>query len=205
MINATPFPITLALTGASGSRYGLRLLERLLQAERRVDLLVSDASRVVMRQECDVALLGDGDELIKTLDQYYRSNSATPPDLTGLRHYGLNDWNAPMATGSSEVRAMVVCPCSMGSVAAIARGASDNLIERAADVAIKEGWPLLLVPRETPFSVIHLDNMLRLAQAGVVILPASPGFYHRPTSLDQLVDFIVDRILARLGIFSADP
>ncbi len=196
----TSLDVTLAVTGASGMRYGLRLLERLLLAGCRVNLLISDAGRMVMEQECDLRLIGDGPAVVATLGDYYRHTSVAPLDLAGLRHFAQNDWYAPMASGSSGSRAMVVCPCSMGSVAAIAQGLADTLIERAADVAIKEGWPLILVPRETPLSVIHLENLLTLARAGVVILPAAPGFYHRPAGVDQLIDFLVDRILMRLGI-----
>lgn len=201
MMNAmNSLTITLALTGASGACYGLRLLERLLRAGCGVDLLISDAARMVLRHECRLDLVGEGPLVVEGLRGYFQQQSLVPPDLTRLRHFAKNDWFAPMASGSSGPRAMVVCPCSMGSLASMARGLADNLIERAADVAIKEGWPLLLVPRETPFSVIHLENMLSLARAGAVILPAAPGFYHQPETLDQLVDFLVDRILMRLGI-----
>lgn len=199
-MNEMTMPITLAFTGASGACYGVRLLERLLRAKRAVDLLLSDASRMVLRQECGLNLVGDGSAVVEQIAEFFYRSSPSPPDVTKLHHFAQNDWYAPMASGSSGVRTMVVCPCSMGSLAAMARGLSDNLIERAADVSIKEGWPLLLVPRESPVSVIHLENMLILARAGVVILPASPGFYHGPTTIDHLVDFLVDRILTRLGM-----
>ncbi len=192
--------ITLAMTGASGAPYGLRLLERLLRAGQRVDLLISEAGRAVILQECGLALPESGTALLERLSAHFDRRAETPVPMTHLRHFALNDWNAPMASGSVGERAMVICPCSMGSLAAVARGLSDNLIERAADVALKEGWPLILVPRETPLSVIHLDNMLTLARAGAVILPAAPGFYHLPASVAELVDFLVDRIVARLGL-----
>ncbi|MBF0192182.1 MAG: UbiX family flavin prenyltransferase [Magnetococcales bacterium] len=196
-------PVTLAMTGASGAPYGLRLLERLLAAGYRVDLLISDAGREVIRQECALELPEHGPEWTERLADYLNHlnrETGSALSLEGLRHYARNDWYAPMASGSTGPRAMVVCPCSMGSLAAMARGLSDNLIERAADVALKEGWPLILVPRETPLSVIHLENLLTLARAGAVILPAAPGFYQVPESVEQLVDFVVDRILARLGV-----
>ncbi len=117
--------------------------------------------------------------------------------------YGREEWFAPVASGSNPPDAMVVCPCTMGTLAAIAQGLANNLIERAADVALKEGRKLVLVPRETPFSAIHLENMLRLARAGAVILPPNPGFYHHPQSVDALVDFVVARILDQLGIAHA--
>jgi 4-hydroxy-3-polyprenylbenzoate decarboxylase len=117
-----------------------------------------------------------------------------------LRVFGREEWTAPLASGSSAPRAMVVCPCTTGTLAGIAAGTSQNLIERAADVVIKEGCKLVLVPRETPFSVLHLENMLKLARAGVVILPPNPGFYQHPASLADLVDFVVARILDQLGI-----
>ncbi|MBF0164362.1 MAG: UbiX family flavin prenyltransferase [Magnetococcales bacterium] len=193
--------ITLAMTGASGAPYALRLLERLLLAGERVDLVISEAGRELLRQECGLDL---GDEIgagvVARLGDFFTRHAGDAPPLTGLRHFGVRDWQAPLASGSSGARAMVVCPCSMGTLAAIAHGLSDNLLERAADVALKERWPLILVTRETPLSVIHLENMLAATRAGAVILPASPGFYHRPERIDQLLDFIVDRILMRLGV-----
>jgi 4-hydroxy-3-polyprenylbenzoate decarboxylase len=117
-----------------------------------------------------------------------------------LEVFGRDDWYAPAASGSNAADAMVICPCSMGTLAAVSAGLADNLIERAADVSMKEGRPLVIVPRETPFSVLHLENMLRLAKAGAVILPANPGFYHRPDSVDGLVDFVVARILDHLRV-----
>lgn len=192
--------ITIALTGASGARYGLRLIECLLRAKRQVDLLLSDAARTVLERECDLVCRGDGTAVTEAIARYYRAGSDVPVGMDGLRHYGLRDWMAPMASGSSGARRMVVCPCSMGTLAAIAGGLSDTLIERAADVAIKEARPLILVPRETPLSPIHLQNMLALSRMGVMLLPAAPGFYHRPQTVGALVDFIVARILDQLGV-----
>ncbi|MDD3528778.1 MAG: UbiX family flavin prenyltransferase [Gallionellaceae bacterium] len=183
--------ITLAWTGASGMAYGLRLLDCLLAAGCRVDLLVSQAARIVARQELDLTLPGDGKALAALL------MARTPGDL---HVYGEKEWFAPAASGSNPADAMVVCPCSMGSLAAIAHGMADNLIERAADVMLKERRPLVLVPRETPFSLIHLRNMTQLAEAGAVILPANPGFYHRPETVGQVVDFVVARVLDQLGV-----
>jgi len=186
--------ITLAWTGASGFAYGLRLLECLLGAGCRVDLLVSSAARIVARQELDLGLPGDNRELATFLSARFEGHAGT------LKAYGREEWFAPAASGSNPAEAMVVCPCTMGSLAAIAHGLADNLIERAADVMLKERRPLILVPRETPFSLIHLRNMTQLAEAGATILPANPGFYHRPQSVDQVVDFIVARVLDQLGL-----
>jgi 4-hydroxy-3-polyprenylbenzoate decarboxylase len=186
--------ITLAWTGASGLGYGLRLLDCLLQAGCRVDLLVSQAARIVARQELDLALPGDSRELAAFLAARCGGQAGT------LQVYGREEWFAPAASGSNPADAMVVCPCSMGSLAAIAQGLADNLIERAADVMLKERRLLILVPRETPFSLIHLRNMTQLAEAGATILPANPGFYHHPDSVAQVVDFIVARILDQLGV-----
>lgn len=186
--------ITLALTGASGMGYGIRLLECLLGAGCRVDLLVSNAARIVARQELDLTLPADTRNLAAFFDARFSGHGGT------LAAYGKEEWFAPAASGSNPADAMVVCPCTMGAVAAIAHGMADNLIERAADVMLKEKRPLILVPRETPFSLIHLRNMTRLAEAGATILPANPGFYHRPQSVDQVVDFIVARVLDHLGV-----
>lgn len=186
--------VTLALSGASGMAYGLRLLECLLAADLRVYLLVSQAAHIVAKQELGVALPARPIDLEKQLVQSLQAREGQ------LRVFGREDWNAPVASGSNPADAMVVCPCSMGTVAGIAHGLSDNLIERAADVMLKEQRKLILVPREAPFSALHLENMLMLSRMNVVILPANPGFYHRPTHVEDLIDFVVARILDQLGI-----
>lgn len=185
--------ITLAWTGASGAPYGLRLLEQLLAANYQVFLLVSSAARVVLATETELQLPG-GKEAGRFLAQRF----AVAPERIQL--CGREEWLSPVASGSAAPKQMVICPCSTGTLAAVALGLSDNLIERAADVVIKERGQLILVPRETPLSAIHLEHMLKLARLGVTILPAAPGFYHQPTSIEQLVDFIVARILNQLGI-----
>jgi 4-hydroxy-3-polyprenylbenzoate decarboxylase len=189
-----PRRVTLAFTGASGMPYGLRLLERLLAADVAVGLVYSAAAQVVAKQECDLVLPAQPREAARLLSARC---GARPGQLVV---WGRDDWMAPIASGSSPADAMVVCPCSMGALAAIAHGLADHLIERAADVMLKEGRPLVLVPRETPLSAIHLENMLKLARAGATILPPVPGFYGRPASVDDLVDFVVARVLDRLGV-----
>jgi 4-hydroxy-3-polyprenylbenzoate decarboxylase len=186
--------VTLALSGASGMAYGLRLLECLLAADLRVYLLVSQAAHIVAKQELGIALPARPIDLEKQLSEGLQARAGQ------LRVFGREDWNAPVASGSNPADAMVVCPCSMGTLAAIAHGLSDNLIERAADVMLKEQKKLILVPRETPFSTLHLENMLKLSRMNAVILPANPGFYHRPQSVEAIIDFIVARILDQLGI-----
>ena len=186
---STSLPIVMALTGASGAPYGIRLLEQLVLAERPVRLIVSAHGFRLLRTESDVQ------------------------DVAGLRAhigeaafdrfvtvYDDSDRGAAPASGSSKTAGMVICPCSMGTLASIAAGTSRSLVERAADVTLKERRPLILVPRETPLSVIHLENMLRLTRAGAVVMPAAPGFYNRPTSIAQLVDFMVARVLDHLDI-----
>ena len=187
--------ICLALTGASGMPYGLRLLECLLAAGCRVQLLYSQAAQIVARQELDFDLPSRPAEARAAL---LARTPAVDPEKLAV--FGREEWFAPVASGYNPPDAMVVCPCSMGTLAAIAQGLADNLIERAADVVLKEGRKLVLVPRETPFSVIHLENMLRLARAGAVIVPPSPGFYNHPQSVDDLVDFVVARILDQLAV-----
>jgi 4-hydroxy-3-polyprenylbenzoate decarboxylase len=187
--------ICLALTGASGMPYGLRLLECLLAAGCRVQLLYSQAAQIVARQEMDFDLPSRPAEARAAL---LARTPAVDPEKLAV--FGREEWFAPVASGSNPPDAMVVCPCSMGTLAAIAQGLADNLIERAADVVLKEGRKLVLVPRETPFSVIHLENMLRLARAGAVIVPPSPGFYNHPQNVDDLVDFVVARILDQLAV-----
>jgi 4-hydroxy-3-polyprenylbenzoate decarboxylase len=186
--------VTLALTGASGMPYGIRLLECLLAAGTRVYLLYSQAAQIVARQELDLALPGRA----KDAEALFSERFGAAPGQ--LRAFGREEWFAPVASGSNPADAMVVCPCTMGTLAAIAHGLADNLIERAADVMLKEARKLVLVPRETPFSTIHLDNMLTLARAGAIVLPANPGFYHHPQGVDDLVDFVVARILDQLGV-----
>ena len=186
--------VTLALSGASGMAYGLRLLECLLAADLDVNLLVSQAAHLVAKQELGVALPARACDLENQLADSLDTRDGQ------LRVFGREDWNAPVASGSNPADAMVVCPCSMGTLAAIAHGMSDNLIERAADVMLKEQKQLILVPREAPFSTLHLENMLKLSRMNAVILPANPGFYHRPQSVEDIIDFIVARILDQLGI-----
>lgn len=187
--------VCLALTGASGMPYGLRLLECLLAAGCRVQLLYSPAAQVVARQEMDLELSSRPTETRAAL---LARHAAVDPEKLAV--FGREEWFAPVASGSNPPDAMVVCPCSMGTLAAIAQGLSDNLIERAADVVLKEGRKLILVPRETPLSAIHLENMLRLARAGAVILPPSPGFYHHPETVADVVDFVVARVLDQLAV-----
>jgi len=186
--------IALAFTGASGVAYGLRLLECLLQAQQTVFLMLSPAAQIVLGQETDLKVPGTPAEQERFFGDRY---GAAPGQL---RVFGPQAWFAPPASGSNAPRAMVVCPCTSGTLAAIAQGSADNLIERAADVAIKERRTLILVPREMPFSAIHLENMLKLARLGVVILPPNPGFYHHPQRIEDLVDFVVARLLDHLGI-----
>ena len=187
-------PISLAMTGASGAQYGLRLLEMLLKAERRVYLMLSKPAQLVIGTETDFKLPSRAAEIETFLTQRFRATTDQ------LRVFAPEQWSAPVASGSGAVHAMVICPCSMATLSAVAAGASRSLIERAADVMIKEQRQLILVPRETPFSAIHLENMLKLAHLGVTILPANPGFYHQPKNVTGLVDFVVARVLDHLGI-----
>jgi len=186
--------ITVALTGASGMAYGLRVVECLVHADAGVYLLYSEAAHVVAKQELGIAIPPRASEAERLFSERYSAKQGQ------LRVFGREDWFAPVASGSNPPDAMVICPCTMGTLAAVAAGLSDGLIERAADVTLKEGRKLILVPRETPFSALHLENMLRLARAGAVILPANPGFYHHPKTVEQLVDFVVARVLDHLGV-----
>ncbi|QEL63680.1 3-octaprenyl-4-hydroxybenzoate carboxy-lyase [Oryzomicrobium terrae] len=186
--------VCLAFTGASGLPYGVRLLECLLAAGCRVQLLYSSVAPVVARQEMDLELPARPKEAA----DFFRQRFAALPGT--LEVYGREEWFAPVASGSNPPDAMVVCPCTMGTLASIAAGLADNLIARAADVALKERRPLILVPRETPFSTLHLENMLRLSRAGAVILPPNPGFYHHPQTVQDVVDFVVARILDHLAV-----
>ena len=186
--------ITLAMTGASGAPYGLRLLECLLAADYHVYFLISSAARVVMATEHSLKLPSGPDAMKAALVEHLGCNA------DNLTVCGKEDWFSPVASGSAAPKQMVVCPCSAGSVASIAHGISDNLIERAADVVLKERGQLIMVVRETPFSTLHLENMLKLSQMGSTIMPAAPGFYHQPKSIEDLIDFMVARILDHLGV-----
>lgn len=182
------------MTGASGAAYGLRLLECLLSSGNRVYFMLSQPAQVVLGMETDLSLSGGTAEIEKKLTEKFKAKDGQ------LSVFSRDQWMAPVASGSGVPDAMVVCPCTTGTLSSIAHGASKNLIERAADVVLKEQKKLILVVRETPFSVIHLENMLSLAKMGAVMLPANPGFYHQPESIEDLVDFVVARILDQLNI-----
>ena len=186
--------INLAFAGASGMPYGMRLLECLLHSGIRVQLVYSQAAQIVAKQEMDFVLPNRPQDAEKILNERLGAYSGE------LQVYGIQDWYAPMASGSNPGDAMVVCPCTMGTLGKIAGGISDDLIARAADVMLKEKRGLILVPREMPFSAIHLENMLKLSHAGAVIMPPNPGFYHHPQSVQEMVDFVVARILDHLGV-----
>lgn len=186
--------IAIALTGASGMPYGLRLIETVLASGCKVQVLYSQAAQVVIKQEFDLTLPSRASDA----QVWFCEHFAT--DESHLQVFGREEWFAPLASGSNPPDAMVVCPCTMATLASIAAGLSADLIERAADVCIKEGRKLVLVPRESPFSTLHLENMLRLSRMGVVILPPNPGFYHHPETVQDLVDFVVARILDQIGI-----
>jgi 4-hydroxy-3-polyprenylbenzoate decarboxylase len=174
--------------------YGLRLVDVLLKADARVYLVYSQAAQLVAKQELDFTLPSRASDAQTILSQRF---AAAPEQL---RVFGRDDWMAPVASGSNPGDAMAICPCTMGTLGAVAAGLSDSLIERAADVMLKERRKLVLVPRETPLSAIHLENMLSLTRAGAVILPANPGYYYQPRKVEDLVDFVVARVLDQLGI-----
>jgi len=182
-------PIVFAITGASGAPYAIRLLEQLLTAKRQVQLVISSHGLRLLETESGV---GSEAELRERVGVSKWNEYVTVFDDA--------DRGAPPASGSALNAGMVICPCSMGTLSAISIGASRSLVERAADVALKERRPLVLVPRESPLSAIHLENMLRVTRAGAVVLPAAPGFYRRPSSIDDLIDFVVARVLDHLGI-----
>jgi len=186
--------VSVGMTGASGAQYGLRLVECLLQADWQVYLTFTRAAQIVIGGETDCRLPGRATEQTRHLSALFKARDGQ------LRVFGEEEWTSPLASGSGAPRRMVICPASMATLSAIANGASQNLLERAADVVIKERGDLVIVPRETPFSAIHLENMLKLARLGVSILPANPGFYNQPTQVAELVDFIVARVLDQFGI-----
>jgi 4-hydroxy-3-polyprenylbenzoate decarboxylase len=180
-------PIVLAITGASGAPYGVRLLDVFARKGVPVWLIVTSHGARLLKAECDIGSIDD-------------LRTATGGDWSSVRHFPDGDRGALPASGSQRTAGMVVCPCSMGTVAAIACGTSRSLVERAADVTLKERRRLVLVPRETPLSLVHLRNLVTVTEAGAVVLPAAPGFYHRPTDVSQLVDFVVQRVLDLLEL-----
>lgn len=177
-------PIVLAITGASGAPYALRVLQGLVAARRRTWVIISSHGMRLLSTELGI---GTVEELREAVGAEGWETWVTP--------FSDTDRGAAPASGSTRTAGMIICPCSMGTVAAVAHGTSRSLVERAADVALKERRRLVVVPRETPYSEIHLDNMLRLTRAGGIVLPASPGFYHRPTEVAHLVDFVAARVL----------
>jgi 4-hydroxy-3-polyprenylbenzoate decarboxylase len=181
-----PAPVTLAVTGASGARYAVRLLQVLAAGAVPVRLIVSRTGWRLLRDEADIGT-----------EAQLRAGTG---DWKQVTLYSDDDRGATPASGSAPSRGMVICPCSMGTLASIAQGTTRSLIERAADVTLKERRTLVVVPRETPYSMIHLENMLRLTRSGAIVLPASPGFYHRPERIDDLIDFIVGRVLTHLEV-----
>ncbi|MDX1587945.1 MAG: flavin prenyltransferase UbiX [Oleiphilaceae bacterium] len=182
------------MTGASGAPYGLRLLEQLLASGCRVHLMISKAAQIVMATETELKLPG----AVASMERYLADHFRSAPGQ--LLVFGREDWFAPPASGSGSRAPLVICPCSTGTLSALATGASNNLIERAGDVALKEGRQLILVPREAPYSEVHLENMLKLRRMGATIMPASPGFYHHPREIGDLVDFVVARLLDHLDV-----
>ncbi|MGV6825741.1 MAG: flavin prenyltransferase UbiX [bacterium] len=187
-------PVTVAMTGASGAAYGMRLIECLLAENHQVYLLYSQAAQVVINMELDMNLPSRAAEAEEMLRHSFSAEDGQ------LQVFGRQQWIAPVASGTNPPEAMVVCPCTTGTLATIAQGVSNDLIGRAADVALKERKKLLLVVRETPLSAIHLENMLRVTNAGGVIMPANPGFYTNPEKIEDLVDFMVARVLDHLGV-----
>ena len=186
--------IALAITGASGSKYGLRLLQCLLESGARVYLMISQAGQVVLKMEADMEVGSRPAEIERLLAERFGSRPGQ------LRVFGRQQWTAPVASGTNPPDAMVVCPCTTGTLATIASGMCQDLIDRTADVTLKEHRKLILVVRETPFSTIHLENMLRLSRAGALIMPANPGFYFNPQTVDEIIDFVVARVLDHLEI-----
>ena len=189
MTDGAALPLVMAVTGASGAPYAVRLLEALVAARQPVQLIVSSHGLRLLRTETEIGSVAD-----------LRARVGASAWDEHVTVFDDDDRGAAPASGSALSAGMVICPCSMGTLSAISVGASRSLVERAADVALKERRTLLLVPRESPYSTIHLENMLRLTRAGAIVLPASPGFYHRPKELGELVDFVVARVLDHLGV-----
>lgn len=186
--------ICVAMTGASGIQYALRLIECLVQANCEVYVLMSKPAKIVMGMDTEIPVPARTAQVQAQFSRMYGARDGQ------LKAFGQEEWTAPVASGSGAPDAMVICPCTTGTLASVAAGTCNNLLERAADVVIKEGRKLIVMPREMPFSLIHLENMSRLARAGVVIMPPNPAFYNLPKSVDELVDFVVARVMDQLGV-----
>ncbi len=194
-----PNRITVAITGASGTLYALALLRALVERQQHIFLLISDAAREVLRLEMQTTLDAEHDSTEAFFRQYCNDQQQY------IHLLDMHDWSAAPASGSGAPHRMVICPCSMGTLAAIACGLSNNLIERAADVILKEQHQLIILPREMPFSALHLENMLKLAKLGTTIMPPCPAFYQQPQSVADMVDFVIDRVLTQLGLTGILP
>jgi flavin prenyltransferase len=193
-------PVVVAISGASGAVYSVRLLQQLALAGIDVELTISDAGRQVIKQELEIDV--DLEDLNLSALLQVECSALNPielPSLENINYYYYRDLMSPMASGSHRTKAMVICPCSGATLGNIANGTSSNLIQRAADVHLKERRRLLLITRETPLSLVHIENMRRVTQAGAIVIPASPGWYQGVTELSDLVDFVVARILDQLG------
>lgn len=186
--------ICVAMTGASGIQYALRLIECLVQANCEVYVLMSKPARIVMGMDTDIPVPSRTAQVQSQFSERYGAREGQ------LKAFGQEEWTAPVASGSGAPDAMVICPCTTGTLASVAAGTCNNLLERAADVVIKEGRKLIVMPREMPFSLIHLENMSRLARAGVVIMPPNPAFYNLPETVDEIIDFVVARVLDQLDV-----
>ncbi len=182
------------MTGASGIQYAMRLIECLIKAECDIYVLMSKPAKIVMSMDTDDTAPSKTADLQRFLSDRYQAKDGQ------LQAFGQEQWTAPIASGSGAPDSMVICPCTTGTLAAVAAGNCNNLLERAADVMLKENRQLIVMPREMPFSTIHLQNMLRLAQAGAIIMPPNPAFYNRPKHIDELIDFVVARVLDQLGV-----
>lgn len=186
--------ICVAMTGASGIQYALRLIQCLIKANCEVYVLMSKPAQIVMGMDTDIPVPARTSDIQKQFSDMY---SARPGQL---KAFGQQEWTSPVASGSGVPDAMVICPCTTGTLASVAAGTCNNLLERAADVVIKEGRKLIVMPREMPFSLIHLENMQRLARAGVVIMPPNPAFYNLPQTVSELIDFVVARVMDQLEV-----
>ncbi len=192
-------PFIIGITGASGSIYGLKLIEELLIKEQNIILTVTNAGKIVLEKELDINLFKSEKNEIKN---YLLKNAKISEKKIEekLKYIPVDKIDGVIASGSFRTNGMAIIPCSMSTLSSVSNGRASNLLERAADVVLKEGLPLLLSPREMPFNSIHLENMLKLSKMGVIIAPPIPGFYHQPQTIDDLVNFVVGKIMDRLNL-----